>query len=190
MGEKLPDMTFKKTLKYNKGSNIIPPVNTFSHEVIISLLFDRQIWTEQDASAWWGANSHKFYFLFFFNLWFLDYFPLRFRREWKSSLWEERGINRYKKLNPPYLDGESDLKRKNSREEYLTIPNTIQKEVDKQMKVLKKRGEDERILIKKEDESKFGGKLKNLNKNSLSNRKNNPFSNPFSSSISYNASAV
>jgi hypothetical protein len=96
------DYGLKYLEKSPKGRNY-----SMIQEVIVSLLFDRQYWTERDAAAWWGSNCHKF------------------NREWHSSMWKERGINPEKPLAPPYKVADNILEGKKMQEKKIEISESL-----------------------------------------------------------------
>ncbi|KAK2944289.1 hypothetical protein BLNAU_20785 [Blattamonas nauphoetae] len=50
----------------------------------ISILFDRALWDEENARVWWASNWK------------------RFRREWRTRMWKERGVSTTKALPTAY----------------------------------------------------------------------------------------
>ncbi|KAH7824493.1 uncharacterized protein MONOS_3967 [Monocercomonoides exilis] len=83
-----PDSCDPLTYRRKSGTKGISFVMAESKEtgrdVILGILFDREIWSERDAAGWWASNRH------------------RFRREWRGSMWAERGIDANKPLKQAY----------------------------------------------------------------------------------------
>ncbi|KAK2959537.1 hypothetical protein BLNAU_5586 [Blattamonas nauphoetae] len=50
----------------------------------VTIMFDRAIWSEQNARVWWFSNERKF------------------RREWSGAMWKERGIDEAKSIPKAY----------------------------------------------------------------------------------------
>lgn len=107
-----------------------------TRETIISILFDRQLWSERDASAWWWSNCYKFV------------------REWNSSMWVLRGIDPNRPIPEAYRVSTSAARRWRHRDETVLLPDQIRKaRLDQESKTIQRlqnsESEKQRLSLEK-----------------------------------------